>query len=264
MAQFRPMVITKQGQNLISEMLSGNGNIEFTKISLSDTEYSDEEIFEITELDGVKQSTGISKITKTSNAAVKIEGATNNAELTAGYYIKTIALYAKNSSGGEEVIYAACGASIPGWMPPYNGISSSGVYLKLITTVQNASNVELEIDPAAVATIGDIINLRDQTDTLSADIADLKSVISCEQGTITLTNTLEYPFNDSIQTVSLEKERPNMLYSIFAEVTETDGNVGQIQITDCLENGFKVAFTGSAKTVKVKYKVMGGYENESN
>lgn len=167
MAQFRPMVITQKGQDLISEMLSGTGSIEFTKISLSDSEYTDEEIFNIVTLNGVKQSADISKITKTSSAAVKIEGAASNVNLTAGYYIKTIALYARNSSGGNEIVYAVCGASVPGWMPPYNGISSSGVYLKLITTVQNSENVELEIDPAAVATIGDVLNLQEQIDELN-------------------------------------------------------------------------------------------------
>lgn len=169
MAEFRPMVITNKGQALIAKMLSGGGNIEFTKIAVSSNTYSDAQILAMTSLGGVKQTTLISKVTKTGNAAVQIEGAITNAELASGYYMNTIALYAKDPSDGE-IVYAACGASVPGWMPPYNGVSTSGAFLKLITTVSNADDVTIEVDPAAVATVGDIQNLQEQ-------ISDLQSFI---------------------------------------------------------------------------------------
>lgn len=38
-----------------------------------------------------------------------------------------------------------------------------------------------------------------------------------------------------------------------------NGNVGEIVVTDKLTNGFKLAFTGSASSVTVKYTVIGGY-----
>lgn len=167
MAEFRTMVITNKGQALIAKMLAGRGNIEFTKISLSETAYTDAQILALTSLGGVKQTTGISKVTKTSNAAVQVEGAVTNSSLSTGYYIRTIALHAKDPDDGE-IVYAACGASTPGWMPPYNGVSTSGAFLKLVTTVQNASSVTVTVDPAAVATIGDIQDLQNQIDDLQA------------------------------------------------------------------------------------------------
>lgn len=169
MAEFRTMVITNKGQALIAKMLAGKGNIEFTKISLSETTYSDSQLLGLTTISGVKQSTSVSKITKTSEAAIQVEGAVTNATLTSGYYIRTIALHAKDPDEGE-IVYAACGASTPGWMPPFNGISTSGAFLKLITTVQNASNVSINVDPAAVATIGDIKDLQAQITDLQAFI----------------------------------------------------------------------------------------------
>ena len=169
MAEFRPMVITNKGQALIAKMLAGGGNISFTKISLSETTYTDAQILAMTSLGGVKQTTGISKVIKTSNAAVQVEGAVTNVLLTTGYYIRTIALHAQDPDEGE-IVYAACGASTPGWMPPYNGVSSSGCFLKLVTTVQNASNVTIEVDPGGVATIGDVQDLQRQIDDLQAYI----------------------------------------------------------------------------------------------
>ena len=52
-------------------------------------------------------------------------------------------------------------------MPPYNGITVTGAYITIITTVGNAENVSLEVNPGAVATIGDIQDLEKQ-------IADLQ------------------------------------------------------------------------------------------
>lgn len=79
-----------------------------------------------------------------------------------------------------------------------------------------------------------------------------------ETSTITLTNTLGFPFNDSQQTISLSKTKENGDYIVLAEITAANGNAGEIEITDKLVNGFKMAFTGSASSVTVKYIVLGG------
>lgn len=167
MAEFRPMIITNKGQALIAKMMSGSGKIEFTKISISETAYSDAQILAMTSIGGVKQTTLVSRVTKTGNAAVQVEGAVTNDALTTGYYMKTIALHAIDPNDGE-IVYAACGASTPGWMPPFNGVSTSGAFLKLITTVSNADDVTIEVDPAAVATVGDIQDLQKQISDLQA------------------------------------------------------------------------------------------------
>ena len=55
-------------------------------------------------------------------------------------------------------------------MPPYNNLTVSGVYFKLTTTVSNADNVTLQVDQAAVATVGDITDLQNQISDLQAFI----------------------------------------------------------------------------------------------
>lgn len=81
----------------------------------------------------------------------------------------------------------------------------------------------------------------------------------CEEGTKTLTNTKRFPFNDSKSSVSLAKTQKNTKYIIIAEPTTVAGNIGDINVSDRLTNGFKLAFTGSAKSVTVKYYVIGGF-----
>ena len=80
-----------------------------------------------------------------------------------------------------------------------------------------------------------------------------------ETGTVTLTNSAKYPFNNSQKTVSLVATRNTPDYVVITEVKSFVGNVGEIVVTDILANGFKIAFTGSAKSVTVEYKILGGY-----
>ena len=81
-----------------------------------------------------------------------------------------------------------------------------------------------------------------------------------ETMTVTLTNSQEYPFNNSVKTVTLAQERNHADYTVAAEVVEYSGGFpGEILISAKLLNGFKVASTGSAKSVKVKLYVKGGF-----
>lgn len=167
MAEFKQLIVTDRGQALMAKMLAGTGNVQFTKISVSDTTYTDAQLPALTALSGVKQTTLISKVIRTNNVAVQVEGAVTNSELVSGYYMRTIGLYAIDPDLGE-ILYAVTIASVAGYMPPYNGITVSGAYFKLVTTVSNASSVTLNVDPAAVATIGDIQDLQNKISDLQA------------------------------------------------------------------------------------------------
>lgn len=79
-----------------------------------------------------------------------------------------------------------------------------------------------------------------------------------EEGTVVLTNTQNYPFNDSIITVALGKTRAGSHYIVVPEVLTANGNAGSVIVSDVLENGFKLSYTGSATTATVKYKIIGG------
>ena len=82
-------------------------------------------------------------------------------------------------------------------------------------------------------------------------------------GIVTLTNTKEYPFNDSMQTVVLEKEMACCNYLVNAESVKAAGEVGDIIVLDKAVNGFKIMFTGSAKQADIQYFVSGGLEHDS-
>ena len=78
--------------------------------------------------------------------------------------------------------------------------------------------------------------------------------------TTTLTNSQQYPFNNSVKTIALAVSRNHKDYTVEAEVLEAVGGfAGDIEVTEKLENGFKIATTGSATSVTVKIFVKGGF-----
>jgi hypothetical protein len=84
--------------------------------------------------------------------------------------------------------------------------------------------------------------------------------LKVEIKTVTLENTKAWPFNDSVQTLALEKFWDNRDYMVQTEVISAEGEVGDIVVSGKATNGFKIAFTGSGKQAVVRYQVMGGVE----
>ena len=80
-----------------------------------------------------------------------------------------------------------------------------------------------------------------------------------EQGSVTLTNTSTYPFNNSQQTVALATEKESTDYLVLIQGVSPDIAVGDIKVTDKLINGFKMAYDGSATAVTITYTVIAGY-----
>lgn len=79
-----------------------------------------------------------------------------------------------------------------------------------------------------------------------------------EIGTITLTNSQQYPFNNSQVTVNLRKPRNTLDYTVLVEFNAV--NVGDVIVSGKQLNGFKLEYTGSAASVTFKYYVRGGMQ----
>lgn len=80
-----------------------------------------------------------------------------------------------------------------------------------------------------------------------------------ECGEVIINSTGKYPFNDAVVTVPLKAQRANLDYRVELEVSEVAGGMAEtVRAYDKQKNGFKIAFMGSAKSVKIKYWVTGG------
>lgn len=92
--------------------------------------------------------------------------------------------------------------------------------------------------------------------TLNNQMQKLRVV---ETGSTTMTNSQEFPFNNSRKTVALVTPQANSDYLVDVEVDEANGNVGEVIVSSRMTNGFAIEFTGSATSVSVNYFVIGGF-----
>ena len=125
------------------------------------------------------------------------------------------------------------------------------------TLLTNLNSVGTKVGTATLDTTA--TDLSAAINEHEADIVGLRGRTDVITGTVTLTNSSDYPFNNSVVTVPINSARDNANYIVDYYVTASSGgNVGDIIISDKLVNGFKIEHTGSATSVTVKYLVLGG------
>lgn len=107
---------------------------------------------------------------------------------------------------------------------------------------------------------GEISALQDDVTLLKQVVitGEVDDLVICETGTVSLTNSLAFPFNNSRKSVALVHTQNDTDYVVYTEIQSATGNPGEIVISDKQVNGFKIAHTGGASAVTVKYYVIGG------
>ncbi len=211
MSQFSRLIITKAGQELISEVLSGNVNaLRFTKVSVSAAEYDLSEPEGLTELSDVRQTSLISRTEKSGESVITVEAALTNEQITEGYYMRAIGLFAETADSREILYAVTVEQSGNCYMPPFNGLTVSGAVIKLIVAVGNAESITLETNSAAVATAIDVKRLEDALAKHRTDAAAHGSILGnisrleCEVKALKLridTNITANPFTVTFDTL---------------------------------------------------------------
>ncbi|HCS01937.1 MAG TPA: hypothetical protein DIV52_05900 [Ruminococcaceae bacterium] len=141
--------------------------------------------------------------------------------------------------------------------------ADNGDYIPVIDTKDNGqmkkilvSDLHKEVFASHDIAVSLLLTLANR---VSKEFDEVRTDVLSESGTVTLTNDAIYPFNNSQKTVPLVVQRTNANYTVVPEIVSCKGNVGEIVVSDILENGFKIAYTGSAASVTLKYKVIGGF-----
>lgn len=147
------IVITEQGKQLMSKVISETESMTFTKIAVSDYDYSGIELQNISELQSVKQTAIISKTSRTDGKTVEILAAINNEQIPEAYYVRTLGVYVKDSSENEILYGISISGENPDYMPAYEGKTLSGVSYRINVAVEDSEYITVNVNPAAVPTI---------------------------------------------------------------------------------------------------------------
>lgn len=155
MGVYGKAIITTAGRNLIAQALAGNESVRFTELKTSDYKYaSTANLDALTDIPNVKQTTNITSALVTANSNVKVSAMIRNSGVTAAYYINTIGIYG-NTPGFADTLIAVISAAAGDLVPAYSGAPYSFVFdVNLI--IQNASNLNVSVNDAGVATVADL------------------------------------------------------------------------------------------------------------
>lgn len=175
MANFKTTIITKKGHALMAKLSANVATMKFTKVCSSDFDYSNlnnSELEQVVTFKNLKQTVLPDLIKVVNTTTVKVNATITNTNLTEGYYLRTIGLFALDPDEGE-ILYSITPTSEADYMAADNGITKSGISLDLLTTISNSENVNLEIDPNATISadtfynvVGDVAALENEGSNL--------------------------------------------------------------------------------------------------
>ena len=178
MAEYSKLITTAKGQALVAKVIAGTASdYDFTRIVASDDEYEITDLESLTSLTE-KQSSTIAEKKVVNSVGVQVKAAFTNASLAEGYYMNTLGLYATDPDEGE-ILFAVCIETTGNcYMPPYTGVTVSGAIVTMTTVVSNSEDVDITVDPAAVATVQMVDDLDVRVTANEADIANLKAFVN--------------------------------------------------------------------------------------
>lgn len=154
MPNWNGLVLTKKGQLLQAKV--GTGVVlALTKMKLgSGVLPNGTSLEDLTDLVAPEQNVGIaSKEVLTDQKICKISATITNIGLSAGYYVRELGVFANDPDDGE-ILYAVTSDSAPDYLPPEGGSTAVSQEFAVYIAASNASDVNVSIDPGALATMG--------------------------------------------------------------------------------------------------------------
>jgi len=152
LSAFNGLKFTQRGLNLQAKAQIG-AELQYTRIGIGDGHYSGD----IKQLNGLIHevlSLPITSIRVKGNGQAIVGSALSNADLSVGFYLREIGIYATDPDDGE-ILYCYANAGVfAGYVPPAGGGDVVEKEVELVTTVGTASNVTASIDPSVYVTAG--------------------------------------------------------------------------------------------------------------
>ena len=158
-------VLTAAGSALHAKCLAGtSSSIEFTRFQLGNGTYTGSESTEalaaMVALKSPKNTFPVTKAEVVNNATCKLTLNASNLEVTEGYYVTEVGVFAKGSDG-NEILYSITVADPehPDWMPAFNNVAPGSLRYIDYMSVGNATSITIKVSPGGLVSIEDFEEL---------------------------------------------------------------------------------------------------------
>lgn len=232
MADFHPYIITDNGRALIARVSANEGEeLVFTKFEVSNSEIDIENNGQTIErLPNVNQSVNVDGVIYQPPDMAKVTGLVTSVGLAQGYYVKTIALWAKSSKDTSDILFAITtqkNYNRSDWMSAEGSQNSSSILISSNIIVANAKITSVTMTPDGTVSQEAFDNFRN---TITAEITSHKQ-------------ENEQDFEDVRNNITQASDK----------ITEVDGKVGGLDTRVTTLEG-KIADGIDAKNSIVLYE----------
>lgn len=182
MAEFYSAVTTDSGISLAADLFIGE-QIVFTKLVTGSGAYQDDDLLRVnlqkaTELREPKQEFCFNSVTKETDSCILLKTLLSNVELTEGYRMTEIGVYAKRKGDeGDGILYSLSVAKEADYFPRYNGMAAVEIIEEYYITVSDAAKISIETVKGAVVLLEDFERfkeeMRNKVDALQNRIGNL-------------------------------------------------------------------------------------------
>lgn len=233
MAEFHAAVTTDAGIALSTDLLTGE-QIIFTKLITGSGSYDEEEMTrhqlqKVTQIKEPRQEFEFSKMSKVTDSCILLKTLISNADLTEGYRITEIGVYAKKQGEeGNGILFSISVAKEADFLPRYNGLVAVEIVEEYYITVSDAAEVLLQAGSSAAVLAEDLEALKKEIQAeVDKKIADLQKQIGNLSNLLTENKCCLVDAVNEIATVI----RPLIEYS-YATNQDIDDIIDEIYVPD--------------------------------
>ena len=147
------ITITDNGQRLLAKITAGETMAVFTRIGISDVQYTDEELQHLQVLEHVRRQADILNVEVKDDTTIVLSCYLNNQESEEGYYVSAVGIYAK-AQGEEEILYGITSVENRPFLP---GCSETltGISFRFMLKVGDSRNITISVDETTSLTAGE-------------------------------------------------------------------------------------------------------------
>ena len=169
MAQFTDITITRAGLDMIAKSQAGD-NLIFTGLKIGDGQISGQSIPDLTDLISVKKEIPINSVTAKNEGHVEILGIIDNEDISVGFFVREIGIYAKINEGGTPALYGYTNAGNYASYISDKSIPMDAFKFKIDLVVGNAGNVSFVSDKSLVYVTQENLDAHNESEDSHPDI----------------------------------------------------------------------------------------------
>lgn len=147
MASYNSILLTDNGVELLNRIVSNGTKLTFTKAQATQTQYTPEQIKNLTSLAPIAQDTQSLTVSSANSTQTKVSIIFDNTALKSDYIANSIGLYA--SDGTDETLFAVATAKIAEQIPAYDGTQAQSMVIDFYLAL-NAKNATVNIENAGM------------------------------------------------------------------------------------------------------------------